>query len=63
MLATANGVGRPPVVTVLGLLARIVKCEDLYAGKAETELWKKMPMESWLYLTNEGTMLLCKLAP
>ncbi|MBA4173794.1 MAG: hypothetical protein C0511_14370 [Hyphomicrobium sp.] len=63
MLATANGVGRSPVATVLGLLARIVKCEDLYAGKAETELWKKMPMESWLYLTNEGTMLLCKLAP
>ena len=63
MLATAKGVGRPPVVTVLGLLARLIKCEDLYAGKAETELWKGMPMESWLYLTNEGSLFLCKLAP
>ena len=63
MLATAKGVGRSPLPTVLGLLARLIKCEDLYAGKAEAELWKKMPMESWLYLTNEGTRLLCKLAP
>jgi hypothetical protein len=63
MLATAKGVGRPPLATVLGLLARLIKCEDLYAGKAEAELWKKMPMESWLYLTNEGMRLLCKLAP
>lgn len=50
----ANLIGKPPLTTLLGLIGHRMKQEIEHAGPASREVWRKLSMEHWMFVTGEG---------